>query len=220
MSVTSSVRTAPKWSMQQRYADKKKQSGPGPGAYTVPTADQFGKFRSSPKFSMGGSVRESAKRKHDPPGPGAYTPFDPNMSTPKFGFGSSVRGADVRRADSPGPAAYFPRPQSAGPSFSVAGSVRPVGMNRSKMPGPGAYSPVDPNMSTVKFGFGSGKRGNFTAASNKTPGPGTYTLESTLCGSATHPSVPKYSLKPRRPVSAPTTRGPGPGAYSTPSLFP
>jgi len=208
----SNVRSSPKWSMRGRFETKVRHTAPGPGTYPIVTVDKTTKYTTPPSFAFGSSDR-SAKFGHAAPGPGAYTPFDPNAVTPKFGFGSATRDSGSgTRARTPGPGTYEPMKGNDGPRFTAAGR-RNNNSQAPPFPGPGAYKPnVDAAYECgPKWGFGSSVR-NTLSTSNSAPGPGTYPLGTTIGGAPHIPSAPRYSMKPRRDQTKPSTT-PGPGAH-------
>lgn len=197
--------------MRGRFETKMRHTAPGPGAYPITSVDKTTKYMTPPTFVFGSSNRD-AKFGHKNPGPGTYTPFDPNMTTPKFGFGTAGRGVTSRRAGTPGPGTYDQQRGNDGPRFTAAGR-RSYDSKAPPMPGPGAYKP---NADAAyecgpKWGFGSSVRSGMPTT--LAPGPGTYSLGSTLGGAPHIPSAPKYSMKPRRDMSGKKTDTPGPGAH-------
>jgi hypothetical protein len=207
----SNVKSSPKWSMRGRFETKMRHTAPGPGAYPIVSQDKTTKYTTPPSFAFGSSVRDG-KFGHQIPGPGQYTPFDPNMTTPKYGFGTAGRGGLGRKSNYPGPGTYEPTSGNDGPRFTAAGR-RDRSSKAPATPGPGAYKP---NLDAAydagpKWGFGSSARTGMMTMSG-TPGPGTYSLGSTLGGAPHLASAPKYSMKPRRPMGK-SQSGPGPGAH-------
>mmetsp|Transcript_18911 Transcript_18911/g.42140 ORF Transcript_18911/g.42140 Transcript_18911/m.42140 type:complete len:172 (-) Transcript_18911:243-758(-) len=87
----------------------------------------------------------------------------------------------------------------------VFGTSSRDGPKGASQPGPGQYSPDDPNMVSVRFGFGTSTRGPVAKRSSG-PGPGSYETRAGLEG------APKYTVAARRTQSA-GAAVPGPGQY-------
>lgn len=208
LTMMSTNKTAPKWTIRPRLTAKERaQSAPGPGAYgfTKPETD---KFCRTPAFGFGSSSRDG-RAFVGQPGPGAYTPVDPNWTAKKVNFGSEKRLGLGSRSCTPGPGTYDTRGGMEGLQKSMSARLDGGALGRrSRTPGPGQYNP---NRSQVeegfpRFSFGTGSRPDLLGAS-KTPGPGTYTPNSEPC----EPSIPRYTLKPRRnPLKSSESPGIGP----------
>lgn len=163
----------------------RERTGPGPGSYTLIERQQGPKYSCGPRRPDSPVGQFELKRERDAgPGPGAYD-GNPNFAAdaPKFSMASHLSGkGDI---SSPGPGHY---------TLDVAGPARSTRPVRRQRPG---YS----------FGTSLREPGNL----GKTPGPGQYSLRSTLSG-------PGYSLTPRRAINFQRQNGvpggvPGPGAH-------
>jgi len=192
--------------------------GPSPGSYNLPDDDKS-KFKSSGKFSFGGSSRfglGQAPSKMQP-GPGAYNPKDPalNVDT-KVGFGTSVRNKLGQGQAAPGPGAYEQRSTVGGGLMFTARGRHPTSYMRSRsLPGPGAYTPSinGAYQTSPKCGFGTSTRVEMGGRMGRgQPGPGTYEMQNFKC---TGKDSAKYSATSRRRVHDLNSYvTPGPGTYN------
>jgi len=204
----STNKTSPKWTIRSRLTAKDRaQSAPGPGAYGFTSAEKD-KFSRTPAFGFGSSCRDG-RAFVGQPGPGAYTPIDPNWTQKKVNFGSEKRLGLGSRSSTPGPGTYDTRGGMEGLHKSFSGRFDGGALGkRSLTPGPGQYNPNRNQVSESepRWGFGSASRPNLLGAS-KTPGPGTYTPKI----EPIEPTVPAYTLKPRRnPLKSSESPGIGP----------
>lgn len=208
-------RTAPKVSFGVRSRDPAPQETPGPGHYdgNPPSAV----FTRSGAAVFGTSPR--GHRQRQGPGPGAYAVLDRRKGGPSWpwhrdhcaSMSSSRRSAQSFSEDcpqddvGPGPGAYdvaVPSLTANAPCYSMASTWTDKVYSG---PGPGHYTdggkPWKPKRG---YGFGTSRRepGNPT----KSPGPGQYSLGSTLGG-------PLPSLAARPPPASKDNGVPGPGAH-------
>jgi hypothetical protein len=177
-----------------------KNKVPGPGSYL-----QFTKS-DAPSFSLRGRSQDTQSNENPKLGPGHY---DPVYSTtieksPSYKVGTSKRNLSMASTlNGPGPANYSPKSQDQSFIHHFGNSARSVSYDN-KLPGPGAYE-VRPISNNISFSMAPRRSSQIF---EKTPGPGSYSSNSTFY-------APNYSLSrsPRKPI-VDDNHLPGPGSYS------
>mmetsp|Transcript_2334 Transcript_2334/g.3267 ORF Transcript_2334/g.3267 Transcript_2334/m.3267 type:complete len:431 (-) Transcript_2334:348-1640(-) len=201
----------PAYSFGTKVKVRIRDQSPGPGAYHRNTG---GGKKQGPAWSLYG--RHNERRGEEMPGPGAYR-TDTTEHSRKGGYMGAKQ--QKRAADNvPGPGAYQMGDQhykgyGRGPSYSLTGRAK--GSSENDVPGPGAYhGQDDPRRSAAHRTYhmhGQDKR--FRYRNDGNPGPGEYTLDTTV-GKA-----PAFSLSGRTGRKS-RSETPGPGAYIRPQSAP
>eukprot|EP00744_Colponema_vietnamica_P001336 GILI01002225.1.p1 GENE.GILI01002225.1~~GILI01002225.1.p1 ORF type:complete len:456 (+),score=84.54 GILI01002225.1:159-1526(+) len=208
----STISQGPKVSITARRPDTSPSKAhiPGPGAYNF---DVNGKV---PAPKIGTGQRSSLGVATAAPGPGAYSPEAVRLDAPpKFSFGTSGRAGLASNTVSPGPASYrLPSSLEGSPKISM-GARRPS-TSPTAVPGPGAYNATVQAVAdhSPTWKFGSSPQRSLLLSSSYTPGPGSYTLGSSLARKGSN----RFGTSARPGMAMPTP-SPGP-AYDIPSFIP
>lgn len=185
-------------------------SSPGPGTYKASLN------KSSPSYSMGKAAARMKIKLSIAPSPTKYNPSFKSASTSSPNWKIAGRLKDNTPISmTPEPSKYtLPSTVGIGPkiSFHQRLSLR----KKEESPGPGAYTPSTKIVIESQPGvvINSGPtRGKTLFTNKRVPGPGTYTVGSTLSG-------PKYGFGVGRRCEYKQTQcAPGPGAYHVPCTF-
>eukprot|EP00826_Nyctotherus_ovalis_P063495 TRINITY_DN9313_c0_g3_i9.p1 TRINITY_DN9313_c0_g3~~TRINITY_DN9313_c0_g3_i9.p1 ORF type:complete len:185 (-),score=21.65 TRINITY_DN9313_c0_g3_i9:129-683(-) len=164
--------------------------------------------------------RGSARRKNFAPctpGPGRYNPLTRLLenSSPLWKICRSKRSANTTRNDSPDPGAYqLPSLLGQGPKIGFHG--KRAAPRIADLPGPGAYDPSPKLISRNCPGIVVTTRPRMEkdfSTRKEVPGPGAYSLKSTLSGTRMGFG---YGKKGGHKME---NEVPGPGAYKIPCSF-
>lgn len=221
MTLQSTERSAPKWTIARRVAPKDRASSlPGPGSYGSGGLEKTGRFRMPRQVSFGrSSTCEFVKKV---PGPGDYTPYDPNWNTLKFTMAGAVRPKSLdAESKLPGPGAHdldkankFRDYGKISMRFGKSGD-RSLGQI-SSAPDPGAYTPNYKAIKAPQLAFGFGKASRFELlAASQSPGPGTYNASTERLGGT---PGPKFTIK-QKGRSGKYDDSPGPQFAGTTQFF-
>lgn len=208
---TSHTKTGPKYSFPggPQLAGERRKDIPGPGTYAQ-TSTAKDKFRRSSSWAMGTSTRDTGSGVFQPPGPGAYSPklnkdSQGGKKPAEWVFGTDKKLPDAKSRMVPGPGAYETHHGvRSGKLISMTWKNFPDQRPR-PTPGPNDYkvkggynSGLAHIQSTPKISFGTSCRSDMLI--NKTPGPGSYELPTSLCGNISTKTPPKYSIKSKPPL--------------------
>jgi len=202
-STFSHIKRGPKWSFPGRRDDSRmdQQSTdlPGPGQYGAPVNVAS---KRAPQFAFGCTPR-GKEGQSLVPGPGAYQPEKKKNAAPAFTL-TPRRNYGIADRDVPGPGAHN-LPEMVGQSGPKYGFTHEERHQNASFqaPGPATYRVQEhpKRGQTWKFGTAARQPSHHT----DTPGPGSYTLHSSLGG-------PKFSAAPRREETR-TVETPGPVTY-------
>ncbi|TNV81347.1 hypothetical protein FGO68_gene8366 [Halteria grandinella] len=210
-------KNAPMVSMKFRPQSAQVSSqAPGPGQYNP---DVSGVKNKMPSSRIGTAKRSGMEKQQDLPGPGTFNvSYDWRKLRQHPGFGTSNRG-DVAAAKTmaPGPGNYNPLEmgKSKPPAFSMG--IKTGGKNfGDKSPGPGQYNPkidyAKENLGSVRIGTGTRDQGSSVFTGKDMPGPGQYTLGTSLSG-------PAFGVGTSMRDGGGGGKGevPGPGSYRLPT---
>ena len=232
-------KAAPKWTMTSRKFYTHHELTPGPGAYSFQSTNS-GQAASLDKSPRPGLV-SAGTSSH--PGPGAYSPNKPlpslgNTLYHPHSFPKAARKDTATVKNVPGPGQYFSEPKPEGPQFSLRGRSQDSSVE--SKPGPCNYSPsYDYTLEKPpSYKLGTSKR-TTSMVTSLVPGPGNYSLRSTVSGptwgfgssprsTSYETSVPgpgaysikphtdhiSFSMTPRRPFNQVPDKTPGPGTYT------
>lgn len=185
------------------------QSSPGPAAYNVQGR------KTSPSFSIGRS--RANKETKEGPGPSNYRPKVGccHPSSPSWKICKSSREIIFGKNDTPDPGAYN-LPGLIGKAPRAVLSGKRVQEKPEEVPGPGAYNPnhkvVTETYPGIFVSTGPRTEKDFRTCKDD-PGPGAYSVSSTLTG-------PKCRFgRAKRNTKSLTGFVPGPGAYKIPCMF-
>lgn len=181
-------------------------ASPGPGAYSVSVPSH------RIPISMKGRGKDSSTA--NSPGPGNYSITNTNLPrAPQFTMQarpSTSAALATPGAISPGPGAYdISKPLSSTRGITL--KSRPlIDKDSANTPGPGQYNVTDANLeSAPKFTMSTRLvQGSAMRPAPTTPGPGAYSLPSTV-GSA-----PAITVACRREIPPHSHSTPGPAAYA------
>eukprot|EP00928_Gymnodinium_smaydae_P047848 TRINITY_DN31962_c0_g1_i1.p2 TRINITY_DN31962_c0_g1~~TRINITY_DN31962_c0_g1_i1.p2 ORF type:complete len:226 (+),score=39.53 TRINITY_DN31962_c0_g1_i1:64-741(+) len=164
-----------------------------PGPRYAPIDTTLHKHTRAPAVSMGARL-QGPEKEGGVPGPGQYGCAKPTCIQlgKGFGFGSAPRLQMKKTKDLPGPGAYSVPTSLGGVHMSFGGGVQEQGKAAGN-PGPGAYKPnfvqVERGETKVAFTQFLG-----TEEKKEVPGPGQYSLPSTLGGNNVMKRCASYSF--------------------------
>lgn len=215
-------RNSPKSSFGLRGKEQSVVPSPGPAHYNSRAPEVTLRFSRQGASCFGTSVREGFPKPS--PGPGQYTAQDIGQkmrsSAPKYTCSPRLQAQEKVEA-SPAPVDYSRDAPFAAeaPKYSIA--TPRSSKDDDGRPGPAHYvpghsavgNPILRRRRERTGGFGSEERMKGPRVVN--PGPGQYSMMSTLAGPS-HKMAPPQELPPH---SLSSTISPGPGVYSTVSDF-
>lgn len=172
----------------------RKTIGPGPAYAIEPSVNRYGKD-GTPKYSVGGRVKELATDKT--PAPGAYSPEKTaplgEKKAPSYTMGARTK---LRKRDAvPAPNTYsLPVTVGDAPKYSMTARSNRGGFaeDLAKAPAPGQYNVPAPDANHTKApAFTMQSRTFMPTDATKKPGPGAHSPEKV---NVNKPSAPKYTL--------------------------
>jgi len=183
------MKTAPNFGFGSSIRNDRKSSPTvDPGAYNP--SINFTKS-TAPQYKLGTMERPAlGKQNLNVPGPGTYS--NPKIKdAPLYSMAAKIKDLEPFNYKTPGAGAYNPEKEKtirSYPKFSMAAKLKTeFDQGKSKqVPGPGAYvnSAEKLRQSSPSFGFGTMERPALGKQNLNVPGPGTYSLKSTV-GQAT-----------------------------------
>lgn len=187
------------------------ESSPGPAAYITIMR------KSTPAFSIGHSMLNKQSATIDNPGPNYYNPKVDccRATSPNWKICKSSRDIVFGKGDGPNPASYYIPGLIGKAPRAVLSGKRPKEKPEA-IPGPGAYNPnhkvIIETYPGIVVTTGPRTEKDFRTCKDD-PGPGAYSVVSTLSG-------PKCKFgKSKRNSKSMTEFVPGPGAYKIPCMF-
>jgi hypothetical protein len=184
------MKTAPNFGFGSSTRNERKSSPTvDPGAYDP--KDSFTKL-TAPQYKVGTEQRKTYDEKTAKamPGPGTYSTAK-IKDTPLYSMGAKLKDLEPFNAKTPGAGTYDPAKEKtirSYPKFSMGAKLKTEldSVKSKQVPGPGTYVNAAEKLrhSSPSFGFGTMERPDISGRKSNVPGPGAYTLKSTV-GEAT-----------------------------------
>lgn len=193
-----------------RHETIKTEQQAGPGAYD-PTMFHL---PSAPSISLGGAARRfDLATNKDVPGPGWYDPAH-EVTVTGISLSSGPQRFQTGHSTTPGPGTYDTAPFLD--AMEAKGGVTFRGQGHSDLhsavtdgPGPGAYDLRLPQATAITIhGADRAQLSQVPSGAKEIPGPGTYSLPSTLTAHA-----PSFGIGARPEPNPINSDTPGPGMY-------